>query len=184
METHHPASFRIETVRSGTPSSEFPGTELSMQQRRRSRQRFLSLGSDSRNRAGETGTCYPSSLEQQKYQRNNVEVSKKTKKLLSLGSDSDWLASPSGLGSSPCLGDTRTRPTRRSNSASVSAPPRSVQHSAQEHWAEYRPCGSSILADHVQNLVLERDDVGDGWHPPWALLMTNANRDTTYKWSV
>ena len=23
-----------------------------------------------------------------------------------------------------------------------------------------------ILADHVQNLVLERDEVADGWHPP------------------
>ena len=41
-----------------------------------------------------------------------------------------------------------------------------------------------ILAGHVQNLVLERDEVGDGWHPPWALLKTNTNRDTTYKWSA
>ena len=41
-----------------------------------------------------------------------------------------------------------------------------------------------ILADRVQNRVLERDEVRDGRHPPWAKLKTNTKRDTTYKWSA
>ena len=44
-----------------------------------------------------------------------------------------------------------------------------------------------ILSDHVQNLVLVRDEVEDGKvkaRDSKALLKTTPNRDTTYKWSA